>query len=140
MEKSIMSRDEVRTSIMNIIKGVEAELVMNESCINREESSNVNSIINEQVEITELELKDEYELEYNDSIIRCKSRKQCFIDKHKRGSGEEVGISEHTNNTKLLRIILDKFDGEFKRFNEFWPSFVAIVHDNSSLSKVEKFN
>ncbi|GFU29193.1 DUF1758 domain-containing protein [Nephila pilipes] len=130
-ERNVRSRGVVRKSVTNIIKGVEAESVKDEPCIetlldkleilfDREASlQKLDSIINEQVEIIELELVVERELEYSDSIIKCKIRIQRFIDKHRRSSREAVGIALHSNNTKLPRIFLDKFDGDLKDIINF---------------------
>ncbi|GFS75728.1 DUF1758 domain-containing protein [Nephila pilipes] len=124
VERNIRSRSGIRTSVTNIIKGVEAELVKDEPCfetsldkleilMDKEASlQKLESIINEQGEITELELEVGLELEYSDSITRCKSRIQRFIDKHRRGGADKVisGLTlSNENYDKAVEILKDGF-------------------------------
>ncbi|GBN23486.1 hypothetical protein AVEN_47070-1 [Araneus ventricosus] len=96
--------------------------------------------INGQIKLVELEKEVEHELEYSDSIIRCKGKIWRFIDKHRCTNVDAAVITRQVNNTKLPRIVLDKFGGDVRKFHEFWPSFEAAVHDNLSLTIVKKFN
>ena len=45
-----------------------------------------------------------------------------------------------TGNVKLPKLELVKFDGDIFRWQEFWDSFEATIHNGSSLCKIEKFN
>ena len=41
---------------------------------------------------------------------------------------------------KLLKLAMKKFNGDFTKWATFWDSFESSVHNNSSLSDVDKFN
>ncbi|XP_068670918.1 uncharacterized protein [Montipora foliosa] len=43
------------------------------------------------------------------------------------------------NKSKLPKLTLNKFNGDPKRWQEWWDSFCVAVHDNSAISTVEKF-
>ena len=41
---------------------------------------------------------------------------------------------------KLPKLHIAKFSGEVIKFRTFWDSFNSVVHNNTSLSEVDKFN
>lgn len=41
---------------------------------------------------------------------------------------------------KVLKLVLPKFHCDITTWMGFWDSFKSAVHDNSSLSKIDKFN
>ena len=51
-----------------------------------------------------------------------------------------VPVTRHTPTIKLPKLELQKFDGNFLRWQEFWDSFEASIHRNPNLQPVEKFN
>ena len=51
-----------------------------------------------------------------------------------------VSTSTTIVNAKLPKLTLRKFSGDPKSWQLFWDSFEAAVHNNSSLSKIDKFN
>ena len=69
-------------------------------------------------------------------------------------AGNQTEIELHTSNTqqqtqhiqatqvkaKLPKITLPKFKGSVTDWTPFWESFKAAVHDNNSISKIDKFN
>ncbi|XP_055943575.1 uncharacterized protein LOC129974831 [Argiope bruennichi] len=152
VERNRKNRGVVRAAVTNVIKSVEVEFAREvpdievlrdklEILIKREaELQTLDERLNGQIKLIELEKEVQQELEYSDSIIRCKGKIQRFIEKIKCSSGNAAVLARHVNSTKLPKIALDMFDGNIKKFQEFWPSFEAAVHDNASLSKVEKFN
>ena len=50
------------------------------------------------------------------------------------------GVAYGGAKAKLLNLIIRKFYGEAHKFQEFWDSFRSSVHDNSSLSPIDKLN
>ncbi|GBO08570.1 hypothetical protein AVEN_154299-1 [Araneus ventricosus] len=152
IDRNRRNRGVVRATVTNVIKSVEAELAKEVSdievlqdklniLVKREtDLQTLDETINGQIKLVELEKEVEHELEYSDSIIRCKGRIRRFIDKHRCSNVDAAVITRQVNNTKLPRIVLDKFGGDIRKFHEFWPSFEAAVHDNPSLTRVEKFN
>ncbi|GBN03026.1 hypothetical protein AVEN_181047-1 [Araneus ventricosus] len=152
VDRNRRNRGVVRAAITNVIKSVETELAKEVSdievlkdklniLVKREtDLQTLYETINGQIKLLELEKEVEHELEYSDSIIRCKDKIQRFIDKHRCSNIDAAVITRQVNNTKLPRIVLDKFGGDIRKFHEFWPSFEAAVPDNPSLTRVEKFN
>ena len=51
-----------------------------------------------------------------------------------------VNTSTPTVKAKLPKLTLRKFSGDPKSWQPFWDSFEAAVHNNSSLSNIDKFN
>ena len=47
--------------------------------------------------------------------------------------------AEKRVNVRLPKLELKKFSGKIHEFQEFWDSFESAIHDNESLSKVDKF-
>ena len=45
-----------------------------------------------------------------------------------------------TTTVKLPKLVMKKFNGDFTKWATFWDSFESSVHNNSSLSDVDKFN
>ncbi|GBN45576.1 hypothetical protein AVEN_245972-1, partial [Araneus ventricosus] len=152
IDRNRRNRGVVRAAVTNVIKSVEAELEKEVSdievlqdklniLVKREtDLQMLDETINGQIKLVELEKEVEHELEYSDSIIRCKGKIRRLIDKHRCSNVDAAVITRQVNNTKLPRIVLDKFGGDIRKFHEFWPSFEAAVHDNPSLTRVEKFN
>ena len=50
------------------------------------------------------------------------------------------GVAYGGAKAKLPKLIIRKFYGEAHKFQEFWDSFRSSVHDNPSLSPIDKFN
>lgn len=45
-----------------------------------------------------------------------------------------------SKNVRLPRLVIEKFDGDYKKWQTFFDSFAAAVDSQTSLSKVEKYN
>ena len=43
-------------------------------------------------------------------------------------------------NARLPKLILPKYKEEVTKWHSFWDSFKAAVHENATLSAIEKFN
>ena len=52
-------------------------------------------------------------------------------------TSQATGSMSHS--TKLLKLVLKKFSGDPKTWQEWWDSFKVAVHENG-ISDVEKFN
>ena len=46
----------------------------------------------------------------------------------------------HVANVKLPKLSLKKFRGDLTRWATFWDTFESAIHNNSSLSDIDKFN
>ncbi len=42
--------------------------------------------------------------------------------------------------SKLLKLTLPKFKGQVTKWGSFWDSYSSSIHDNSEISKINKFN
>ncbi|XP_035232774.1 uncharacterized protein LOC118204577 [Stegodyphus dumicola] len=138
-------RGSVRTSVTKLIRKLDEELqsenpnleVLQESLsvlIERETSLlKYDEVINAQSTVQELE--------YSESIIRCKSKVSRYIQNvGKTGTTSQVSEIKTNYNTKLPRITLETFSGDLCKFTEFWAQYKAAIHENNTLQDVEKFN
>ena len=51
-----------------------------------------------------------------------------------------AGLTSIPTKPKLPKLTLPKFRGELTTWTTFWDSFKATVHDNSNMSKIDKFS
>lgn len=55
----------------------------------------------------------------------------------------EAGVTDsHTpvSKVKLPKLVLKKFNGDFTKWATFWDLFESSIHNNTSLSDINKFN
>ncbi len=52
----------------------------------------------------------------------------------------EIPVATPNLNARLPKLILPKYKGEVTKWHSFWDSFKAAVHENATLSAIEKFN
>ncbi|XP_035220903.1 uncharacterized protein LOC118193845 [Stegodyphus dumicola] len=153
VERNRKIRGSVRTSVTKLIRKLDEELqsenpnleVLQESLsvlIERETSLlKYDEVINAQSTVQELETEVEHCLEYSESIIRCKSKVNRYIQNvGKTGTTSQVSEIKTNYNTKLPRITLETFSGDLCKFTEFWAQYKAAIHENNTLQDVEKFN
>ncbi len=53
---------------------------------------------------------------------------------------EDISGYRPTMGVKLPKLTLKRFNGDLTRWTAFWDSFQSAIHDNPSLSDVDKFN
>ena len=53
---------------------------------------------------------------------------------------QETSSTSQKANCKLPKLILKDFSGEASKWSEFWDSFESAVHNNTTISAVDKFN
>jgi hypothetical protein len=76
----------------------------------------------------------------NDLEIQAKGEKK-ITDQITNGDAANRMISTNNKVTvKLPKLTLTKFDGNVLLWQEFWDSFESSVHNNQSLSNVDKMN
>jgi len=70
------------------------------------------------------------------------SKIQTLNEKVKtNGSGKTTPTtSKYETHVKLPRLNFPKFDGNILKWQEFWDSFTAGIHENESLKPIDKFN
>lgn len=73
-------------------------------------------------------------IKINESQIR--SSTMCVND----GTRNDNNYSTAYNHVQLPKIKLPTFDGEFEKWHSFRDSYLSMVHNNTSLSDVDKFN
>ena len=84
--------------------------------------------------------------EYTARVTSCIVRLESVVNKseiqviNKAPAVETLHISPTQIRAKSPKITLQKFRGNVTNWNPFWESFKAAVHENNSISKVDKMN
>ena len=101
-------------------------------------------------EIVELCPEDEIEREIEDSeSITAKlisAKRKINLALKKENSRDKTPAMFHTADTavagkpRLPKLTLQKFRGDVTNWSAFWDSYKSAVHDNPSISVVDKFN
>ena len=84
--------------------------------------------------------------EYTARVTSCIVRLESVVNKSEiqvintAPTVETLHISSTQIRAKLPKITLQKFRGNVTNWNPFWESFKAAVHENNSISKVDKMN
>ena len=84
--------------------------------------------------------------EYTARVTSCIVRLESLVNKSEiqvintAPAVETLHISPTQIRAKLPKITLQKFRGNVTNWNPFWESFKAAVHENNSISKVDKMN
>lgn len=106
--------------------------------------------IEEKTLTEELDSELEYTQEYQDQIVRWKTRASILIQRNagaweesvsRRISAGSAGSdnSQGRQTVKLPRLVIEKFNGEISQWQEFWSQYDTAVHSNDVLCKKEKF-
>ena len=58
------------------------------------------------------------------------------------GAPTDLGAREmmHSPRVKLPKLSLKRFNGDLTKWTTFWDTFKSAVHDNSTLTSIDKFN
>ena len=101
----------------------------------------LDSLVEEEEIVEEIELVGDYNNDLNEMLIR--------VDEALVMAGRDVRRVESTtsttvsaverNSVKLPRLEIKTFSGEPTEFQSFYDSFQAAVHQNESLKDIEKF-
>lgn len=107
------------------------------------------------LDTTELEKDDResFEKNYFEVIGKVKTclnlhdeMSEASVRSARVGNGSETNVNSNVGNqnnflslVKLPPIKMPTFDGKYDRWLEFKDVFLALVHDNESLSKIQKF-
>ena len=90
-----------------------------------------NQILDLLIEEQDIELEITDAGQFNDLIYETLQNEHAIV------SG---GVAYGGAKAKLPKLIIRKFYGEAHKFQEFWDSFRSSVHDNPSLSPIDKLN
>ncbi|GBL61832.1 hypothetical protein AVEN_19745-1, partial [Araneus ventricosus] len=149
MENLKSKRKVLRTAVSKLFTRIENEIKnTNVNKCSLEESLKLLTVKAE--ELSKLDLQIE-ELLDSDSFEAEFEASQDYAEKinvwqfrAERKLNELTGSSESMNDNKqvvrLPKLTIPKFNGDSLYWNSFWNSFGVAIHDNTSLSKVEKFN
>ena len=77
------------------------------------------------------------ELESKRDELKLKSNKH-EVSSNSEGPSSRVGTSSSENAAKLPKLQLPKYQGDPRKWQEFWDAF-EVVHKSSSLAPVDKF-
>lgn len=94
-----------------------------------------------QTNIEELNPKDTARADVEDLCIKTKSKIiELLGDNYKRQNFDTSFAIPFTQHSKLPSLDLPTFDGKYSAYKNFSSSFKQFVDDDTSLSKIEKFN
>ena len=89
---------------------------------------------------SEIEESENFRAQIHEALVKLQS---CQIAHDQQENVQEQETHQEPkssgNKSKLLKLTLNKFNGNLKRWQEWWDSFCVAVHDNSTISAVEKF-
>lgn len=116
-------------------------LSMKEECL-----INLDKGIEDKTQTGELEVEFGGMLEYQECIIVGKARVSRHIRKAWESESVQVSnastISEillHKQTVNLLKLEIERFDGEISHWQEFWSQYDTTIHNNDALCKRDKF-
>lgn len=101
--------------------------------------------------LDDLEHEIETTEDYKQCVISFKSCAQRMIrtkedqsqsqaaTQHRVSDASSANSLAHTQSVKLPKLIIDKYDGDVSRWQEFWSQYETAIHTNDSLCKREKF-
>ena len=72
------------------------------------------------------------------NIEKLRLERQVRSSETRKTSTSENTVNQ--GNIKLPKLELIKFDGNIFRWQEFWDSYEATIHNNNSLGNIDKFN
>ena len=85
---------------------------------------------------------EEFDNEATDFSIYCKEKLNLintFIHKQRSLNDETVTVnSQNSKSVRLPKITIKHFDGQPEKWNEFIDSYNCAIHDNDSISDVQK--
>ncbi|KFM62154.1 hypothetical protein X975_06179, partial [Stegodyphus mimosarum] len=155
----------LRTTVSKILKKLETELGKEDISTSIIEE-NLDQLIMKSKSLTDLDAQiqhdlkvetDEFEteitscIEYEEKIQLWQFRankklkeltKMTNSDNENSIFNETAKDSQNESNkfTRLPKLTISKFYGYYTRWTSFWNSFKVAIHDNESLTKIEKFN
>ncbi|XP_072392322.1 uncharacterized protein [Diabrotica undecimpunctata] len=85
--------------------------------------------------------REKFENDYYKIIAATKKLTNSFMNTNKVDNNDSTSSSESSfSNIRLPQLSLPTFDGSFDQWLFFRDSFTSIIHENSSMSKVQKFH
>ncbi|XP_035220972.1 uncharacterized protein LOC118193921 [Stegodyphus dumicola] len=153
-------RKVLRTAVSKVLKKIETELSKDDVSINvieetldiLNEKAKTLSDLNTQIEQDLKVPEDEFELEVSSALEyeekiqlwQFRARKKLReLHKLENSDPNETAIDSKLENNKIIRLpklTIAKFFGDSSNWQEFWSQFEAAIHNNDSLSKVNKFS
>ena len=91
---------------------------------------------------------DDFRNDFETKFYELKVKMQRIVDKHDAksseqihptGSSEQGSLNSH-NHLKSPAIKLPNFSGQYDRWISFGDMFKAMIHENDSLPKIQKFH
>ncbi|XP_067641701.1 uncharacterized protein [Eurosta solidaginis] len=97
-----------------------------------------------QTQIEKLCFTDNGRSDLEELFITTKSKLLGFLNKARRSSSAELSYFNTTtpslSSHRLPKLKLPKFDGKYTEYSRFIHTFESLVHADSSLSQIDKFN
>ena len=161
LEKTKKSRAAIRASVTKLINNIETNLkeedidsdlieeTTNLLDAKAEQLKNLDNEIGSKVNIDIYDAEINLALEYQDKIAltifraRKKLKQNKSSDTVNENASQSLTLSDHSQVNKFVKLPklnIQKFYGDSIQYMNFWNTFKVAIHDNESLSKIEKFN
>ena len=89
---------------------------------------------------SEIEESKNFRGKIHEALVKLQS---CQVVHDQQGNPQSQETHQQTksngNKSKLPKLTLNTFNGDPKRWQQWWDSFCVAVHENSAISTVEKF-
>ena len=108
-------------------------------CVAVHDNSAISTVDDGEIE-SAIDASENFLAQIHEALVKLQSC-QVAHDKQENVQKQETHQEPKSsgNKSKLPKLTLNKFNGDPKRWQEWWDSFCVAVHDNSAISTVEKF-
>ncbi|XP_064469797.1 uncharacterized protein LOC135384529 [Ornithodoros turicata] len=118
--------------------------------VSNEELKQLNNEFEQYLKDDDIESELDTALEYEDNAVSSMANLRTKISAlvvtpvattsaQVSGSSPQVNEKSNSNGIRLPKLQLVRFRGELSMWGTFWEQFKGAIHDNTSLSKAEKF-
>lgn len=84
-------------------------------------------------------------MDYMDKIIKRKSEIKRLLDNAEAANKSTTSLNGtmgggNAHSVKLPKLVIERFSSDVSAWQSFWNQFESAIHDNPSLSIMDKFN
>ncbi|XP_017465088.1 PREDICTED: uncharacterized protein LOC108358326 [Rhagoletis zephyria] len=101
-------------------------------------NANSEKLMKCQAKIEEIDEEDMTRGELEDIIAETKAIIKSILAKNKTSVGETSFVAPHSS--RLPKMNLPKFKGQYSEFKNFMSLFKSLVHNDPTIPDIEKFN
>ncbi|XP_070571139.1 uncharacterized protein [Ptychodera flava] len=136
-EKEKLDDEEVKiTDLMAAVGDCVGELTALENSIHVKQMTVQSSLAKQMERLVEIQMQTQFQTQ---KLLEAQEQQ---LERHSYPSGELQSESAVPSpvSVKLPKLDLVSFSGDVLAWKEFWDSFECTIHQNSHLSRIEKFN